>query len=382
MGMNDDLGIDTDPSITPPPTDDVHKALTDSNQINVLIDTSIDDDKSKEKMDLIFTQSAVLGQLPNIEADFKTLKDSADDLSNIGNAKEQLLVEGAISQESAKFLNEVAPGLLNDSLSLEEFSKLPTLVNFNIASNYMDSVFDAKTNTTKEASTKFFLGISEYISKLSENIDTVAMPFINEAYYNLSKDHFSVMRNRVSMANSVLPMKDRTFLNLYETPLTKVEIDNIDFDQIDDFFGMTKEEFKNTVKSLKVLLDNLTLSIYIRSLCKGGDDFYGKNTDIAIVKSQGLSLSDLRYFFAEFFDKDNKLQVYIENLRVSKAFFDARADMVKESTKDLCQFIASDSEKVSSTLDELTFINTLFQRLPLLVQTSHHFFTILYKMNS
>lgn len=125
----------------------------------------------------LFGPNVKPGEVPNIEAEFKTIDEHQQKIVNLEEVEAAIIGSDGISKESAEHFNQYFPGFL-DKIPLNRFTKLPTKVHYGDFLQYSKEAIDAAKTEVSTLSSEFIISMSNAVEAYEDYLEDKAIPYI------------------------------------------------------------------------------------------------------------------------------------------------------------------------------------------------------------
>lgn len=232
----------------------------------------------------LFGRDVVPGKLPNLKADFVVITQKRDSLTDLSQAAGDIRNKAVISQEDARTLDSIAPGLIHEDNPIEYYTQQPSQTNFRntltsvekrllLEKNELDTLFKRFVVTAvTEAANSF--------TDFDKNLKPSLVASFNEIKISLDANLTDINEKSKSFL-----FNDRCTMNeLLNIPVADIETRKVTSDPI----------LIEVITKFKLLLSDLLLSHYI----------WNGNLNVNITESinNTITLNDLMKFYSDHSD--------------------------------------------------------------------------------
>lgn len=267
--------------------------------------------------------------LPAMDISFNVVKDGVNKVIELQDVENDILAQESINRTKAELVNEVFPGLLGQSIRLEEFTHSPSKTNFLYVKKHMKT----KISLEKESTINNF---NNFIAKPLHDAKLV-MVKLTEDYIESAKDRFSDLFYQFKDLESKLNNNKNTvvqikgeFVNLFNIDLFVISYKDIQVDV------PTKALLDTATCNLKQLFDNRSFKAFVL----GSID--GKSINSCLTKEcmieysdKSLTVSDLCKLFSS--------SMLVDNICSLKDIVNANIEVVNNISEEYTKEIAIDN---------------------------------------
>ena len=379
MSLNDDVMVDIDPNVEPFP-------LPKSDELkNIFIKVEpsvLDDTKAKDALTDVFSNDTKLGELPNLAAEFKVCVDGVDEVITMKDIEDDILSKQTINQESATIIDTFVGDFLGERFSLEEFSVAGSKTNYTESIKFIQSSINTKEESVGRALIEFYKSTEGVTRSIRLFLEKDVIPFIEKASDELLPKYNELMTTGAGAMNAVFPMKDGNFVNVLTAKLNAFSMDNVDFDNIDDFFGMNKEEFKSLFIDIQEAIKNPTLASYIHNLSNEKETLCSSVAELTQVVSEGFSINELISFFNSFFKCGHRLDEIKAYLINAETFYGNQSNVLDDKYQPTVEFVAANAKMLSEKNCYISFSHTLALNLSVFIPLVSKIFFVVDKLET
>lgn len=183
-------------------------------------------------------------------------------INNLKDIKTAIDASNSISQESARFIETIRPGLLHSRLVLEQFTKHPSQIELSNTQKYLAGSIAVEETNLANSFSDFIKESLEDISQFIHHFDKYYKPLCETYIRELLTENDKLMSSYTTSSDLVIPWGDE-FINLLNTPLHVLA-------SAEHMFA-TYSEFLKDSGILSDLLSQPYVYAYVKSIVDGTD---------------------------------------------------------------------------------------------------------------